>query len=947
MKILLVDDEADHLYLLGTFLQRNGHITVTAANGVEALANALKSPPDMVVSDILMPVMDGYVLCREWKKNTILQKIPFIFYTGTYTDPKDGEFALSLGADRFVAKSHDLNVLLHDIEGTYKSYRVKTTQPTAAPEERVLLKEYNETLVKRLEIKTLQIEAAEKELKKTNAALEKDIEEIKRAEEKLLESEEHYRLLVENLPDGVIVHSQGRVVFANPASATIIGAASPADLTGKPVIGFVHPDYREPALKRIQQLLRDGIPVPLAEEKFVRLDGTVIDVYVSALPFSYAGTPAVLTVFSDVTERKRAEKELKESESKFRAIFDNTSDGMLLVDLKDRKFFMYNATCAKMLGYTQDEFSNLDIADIHSGEDLPFVYEQIGKFSRGDKGIRSDTRFKRKDGSIFTADLSPDLLTIAEKKYLLLVFKDITERKRAEDALVESERKYRQLVNRSPDGIFVIGLSGTFLSVNSAMCDSLKYTEEELLSMGLWDIVPQRYHSLHKQRLAAIIHGESTNASAEYEVEGKDGIVHIIEVLSVPYYKGNEIIGFQGIARDITERKRAEETKRGLEAQLQQAQKIESIGTLTSGIAHDFNNILGIILGHLTLLESFREDPKRHSESVAAISKATHRGASLVKQLLVFARRTEALFESISINDLIREIEKLLQETIPKTITISISLQKDLPAIVADAIQIHQVLLNLCMNGRDAMPKRGMLSISTKTIDGEAVRSRCAKATARRYVQIEVADTGIGMDESTRQRIFEPFFTTKGPGKGTGLGLSVVFGIVENHCGFIDVRSAPGKGSSFAVYLPMPEGVPEAVQPARKGLEEMPGGTETILIIEDEEMLRELLKAFLVSKGYTVLAAEDGIQGVEMYQNHQKEIAIVLSDVGLPLLSGQDVFRKIREINPGAKVIFASGFFDPGTKSEMYRAGLNNFIQKPYMQDEVLQKIREAIDTHG
>ena len=201
------------------------------------------------------------------------------------------------------------------------------------------------------------------------------------------------------------------------------------------------------------------------------------------------------------------------------------------------------------------------------------------------------------------------------------------------------------------------------------------------------------------------------------------------------------------------------------------------------------------------------------------------------------------------------------------------------------------------------------------------------------------------MDEATRLRIFEPFFTTKDIGKGTGLGLSLVFGIVGNHNGFIDVQSQLGKGTTFTVYLPVPERTPEVSQPTRQAIEEIPGGTETILLIEDEEMLRELVKALLVSKGYTVLTAEDGMQGVEMYRSHQKEIAVVLSDLGLPLLSGQDVFRKIRELDPQAKVILASGFIDPETKAEMYKAGAKHFIQKPYSHDEVLQKIREVIDT--
>jgi CheY-like chemotaxis protein len=243
------------------------------------------------------------------------------------------------------------------------------------------------------------------------------------------------------------------------------------------------------------------------------------------------------------------------------------------------------------------------------------------------------------------------------------------------------------------------------------------------------------------------------------------------------------------------------------------------------------------------------------------------------------------------------------------------------------------------------MPKRGTLSISTTAVHGDVVSARFPKATARQYVQIEVADTGIGMDEATRQRIFEPFFTTKGPGKGTGLGLAVVFGIVEHHSGFIDVRSTPGGGTSFAIFLPVPENALEDLQEANTGSQEMPGGTETILLVEDEETLRELVKASLVSKGYTVLTAGDGMEGLEIYQSRQEEIAIVLCDVGLPLLSGPDMFTRIREINPEAKVILASGFIDAETKAEMFKAGLNEFIQKPYLNDIVLLKIREVIDT--
>ena len=445
------------------------------------------------------------------------------------------------------------------------------------------------------------------------------------------------------------------------------------------------------------------------------------------------------------------------------------------------------------------------------------------------------------------------------KKTRVTVLLDVSERKRAEEQL----QKLSLAVDQSPASIVITDTKGNIEYVNPKFTQVTGYTLEEavgknprILKSG--ETSPEEYKRLWEM----ITSGEAWRG--EFHNKKKNGEL-FWEMASISPVKNNDnvVTNFVAVKEDITQRKRLEE-------HFQQAQKMESIGTLAGGIAHDFNNILGIILGHSALLDRRKENPQKLSESIKAIIRASERGSGLVKQLLTFARKTDTFFESVSVNDMIREINKLLNETFPKTITISMSLQQDLPAIVSDAGQIHQVLLNLCVNARDAMSKGGVLSISSRTVEGETVSSRFSKATARQYVQIEIADNGIGMDEATLQRIFEPFFTTKGPGKGTGLGLAVVFGIVEHSGGFIDVRSAPGEGSAFTLYFPIPERALEETQRAIKSAEVIAGGSETILVIEDEEMLRSLTKAILISKGYTVLTAKDGQRGLEMLPEPSK-----------------------------------------------------------------------------
>jgi CheY-like chemotaxis protein len=374
---------------------------------------------------------------------------------------------------------------------------------------------------------------------------------------------------------------------------------------------------------------------------------------------------------------------------------------------------------------------------------------------------------------------------------------------------------------------------------------------------------------------------------------------------------------------------------------------LQSIGTLAGGIAHDFNNVLAIILGYTAFLEIAAIPPEKKAQAIVVIKNAVQRGAALVRQILTFARKSEVLFEPMNLADLLHELISMLQETFPKIITFKEVIEKELPLISADRTQMHQALLNLCVNARDAMPNGGCITFTMEKKTGEELRERFPAAELESYLCLAVADTGEGMTDATRSKIFDPFFTTKEKGKGTGLGLSVVFGVVQAHHGFIDVESVVGRGTTFRLYFPfsLQDKTKHAAQKQEDLIES--GGTETILLVEDEESLIEMARLTLESHGYHVYAAQDGPKAVEMYRIHHNEIALVVSDIGLPGMTGIDVFKTLKEMNPNVKLVFVSGFIEPDVKSRLLGAGAKGFIQKPYTPREILQGLRAVLDEKG
>ncbi|HEX9829521.1 MAG TPA: PAS domain S-box protein, partial [Bacteroidota bacterium] len=665
-------------------------------------------------------------------------------------------------------------------------------------------------------------------------------------------------------------------------------------------------------------------------------------VFISGAPLYDAQGRVIgsIGIHADITARKKTEEALRQAEEKYHAIFEHAMIGIFQTT-PDGRFLTANPAIARMLGYASaDELirSRTDIArqgyvDSQRREEYKRLIEQHGSVM----GFEYEVYCK--DGS--TIWISEDSRAVRDAHGKLLYFEgyfvDIKERKLAEAALLQQSAYFRQLFESSPSAIVLRDKYGNVLDVNAAFTNMFQFTPEEVQGRSLVNlIVPAE----RKEEVEELAKRRSRGEIIQLETvrKRKDGSLVEVALTAYPIVIEGEQVGVFTIYVDASERKRLEE-------QLRQSQKLESLGTLAGGIAHDFNNILGIILGHITLLERMPSDPGKVAASTKAITQASHRGASLVQQLLTFARKADVLVESVRVNEIVREIEKLLKETFPKIIDVKFQLGEGLPSIAADATQVHQVILNLCVNARDAMlPAGGTLTITTGLVPGEHVQQKLPAAENKTYLDLSISDTGTGIDEATRSRIFEPFFTTKELGKGTGLGLSTVYGIVQYHGGEIDVETVLGKGTTFHVYFPIHTTVEKRDESIEESTDEAPGGTETILLVEDEDMLRELATIVLQMKGYTVLTARDGDEGLNVFQQHRNTIALVLSDMGLPKLGGYDMFKEMKKLNPGLRAVLASGYIEPGVKSDIFNAGVIDFIQKPFKPAVLLNKIRRALD---
>jgi two-component system, cell cycle sensor histidine kinase and response regulator CckA len=525
--------------------------------------------------------------------------------------------------------------------------------------------------------------------------------------------------------------------------------------------------------------------------------------------------------------------------------------------------------------------------------------------------------------------LVPAILSVVNQK------REHEARLNAEEAQKQSEARFRSLAETSPAAIFIYQ-NEKFVYVNSAAEQLTGYTNEELLHKTFWELTHPDHLEMIKQRKSVQQKGEAVPSRYEFKIITKDGTERWLDfAASSIQFEG--IPASLGIALDMTNQKK-------LEQQVRRAQKMESVSTLADGVAHDFNNIFNIILGYASMTEYHLSEPDKLKHDIKTILDASARGAGLVRQISLLSGRNEVENDQVDVNLVMNEIISLLLASFPKTIEIVSDVSKAAYIANVNRSQLHQTLLSIAMNARDAMPNGGTLRFSTKRISGKKLQHQNPNAYASEYVHIAVSDTGKGMDEKTKNRIFDPFFTTKEKGDGVGLGLSVVYGIIENYHGFVDIDSAIDHGTTMHIFFPITSST-KPVPQTKEEFIKINGGSETILVAEDESTLREYLRVILEEKGYSVLLACDGSEGMELFSKHQEQIALVISDLGMPKLDGLNLLRKIKELEPNARVIMTSGLVDPDRKVEILRAGAKDFLAKPYGGREILLRVREILDS--
>jgi len=909
--VLLVDDRPENLIALEALLENRGLNIFKATSGNEALRLSLKHDFAIVLMDVQMPDMDGFETAELMRANQKTSRLPIIFVTAALKDTVHQFKGYEAGAFDYLLKPIEPAVLRSKIKVFSDLYQQRRA----------------------IELREQQLETLVNE---RTAELQKTLGDLR-------ESDARYRELLASVTSyvyTVVVDSCRAVMTTHGSGCLAVTGFSTLEYAADPDLWYrmIHPEDRQAVLDAAQRVLT-GKSATTFEHRILHKDGSPRWMQSTLVPhigpegqlLSYDG------VILDITERKNAESALRKSESELhesqRLAHIGSWDWDALTDTiwwSEEYYRIYNLDPKQptpkyndhLKVYTPESCARLDRA-VQQAMETGEAYEldlELACPTATTRWISARGEAKRNSsGKIYG---------------LRGTAQNITERKRSEELI-------KNILECVDEGFLIIDRDFRILSANNAYAKMFSIPVEKIIGRHCYEVshhvtVPC-YQVGHPCAIQKVFETRKTQECAHMHQDGKGGSVHI-ETKAYPLLKdgAGEVVTAIETLVDVTE-------KHKLEDQLRQAQKMESIGTLAGGIAHDFNNILSAIIGYgnIALMKMAKDDPQRLN--VEHMLDAGDRAAHLTKDLLLFSRKQTSERKPIDVNDIIRKVEKFLKRVIGEDVECRTTLKSDVLPILGDAHQLEQVMMNFATNARDAMPKGGIFSITTDQAKfDEAFISIHGYGKPGNYVLTTLSDTGKGMDKTTQEHIFEPFFTTKEVGRGTGLGLAVVYGIIKQHEGFINVYSEPGRGTTFKLYLPLIEAhVDEITAPS---VERPTGGTETILLAEDDEMVRNLTRAVLQEFGYRVITAIDGQDAVKKYQQGRDTISLLLLDLIMPKMTGKEAYDEIKAIKPDIKVMFLSGYARDMISQKALLDDNAVVTQKPISPTLLLKKVREELD---
>lgn len=874
--IFVIDDDRRLRNTLGDILKAKGYSPVALANGAAALNKLEEIEPAIALIDLKMEDMSGLEVMNKIKQR--LPNTACILITG-YASRESAIEAINLGAYSYIEKPYDVEQLMLTIR----------------------------------------------------RALEKQ-----KADQELHRLKQFHESIVQNLSEGIVVQdAEGAITFVNSAAAELFGY-SPDELIGRQGAEVIVPDQWD-IVEAADERRKHG-EADRYELEILRKDGSHIPVLISGTPrFDGDRFIGTLAIFTDITELKQAEKALQESDERLRAIFETAQDSIFIKD-RSLRYISVNQAMERLFEQPASKLIGQTDMDLFGDEGGVHVGKIDSRVLKGEIIIDEHTKPVKGFPHTFHTIKVPMRDSSGEIIGLCGIARDITQRKKIEEALRASEERFRSVAQTAADAIVLADGDAKIIFFNQAAEEVFGYGEEEILGKPLALLLPEK--NIENYRKAAECpqssgQGRILEKMVELHGSRKDGSEFPLE-LSVASWKGGEETFYSIIIRDVTEAKEAQKHARITD-------RLAAVGQLAAGIAHDFNNIMGAIILYCEIMFASKGISEENRERLTTIHQQAQRAASLTAQILDFSRRS--IFEQHPMNLAVfmNETKDLLDRTLPENIQVNLRYADEDFIVNADPSRLQQVIINLSLNARDAMPMGGILSFETSRINfgpGESMPLR--DMPPGEWVRVRVSDNGEGISADALPHVFEPFYTTKSPGEGSGLGLSQAYGIIKQHNGYIDIESSVDQGTTVILYLPSIASAMASEIENRKVMK-VKGDGETILVVEDDEMMRKAVCEILEELNYNVLAAEDGHKALKIFNRQKAKIDLVIADLVMPKMGGEELYKIMREKSPELKMLIMSGYPPKGETIEQLDRGMCSWLQKPIDSVTLSQSIKESL----